>query len=68
MPLDIRFGRRSAKLANVLAYEAEVLALALGGLVRPSVPDRGHYPSLCPLDQKNGAISEMNAQVPLVSS
>jgi hypothetical protein len=68
MALDIRFGGRSAKLMNVLAYEAEVLVLALGGLVRSSVPDRGHDCSLTPLDQENGAISEVNAQVPFVCS
>jgi hypothetical protein len=66
MSLYIRFGWRSAKLMNVLTYEAQVVALALGGLVRSSMADRGHDSGLTRLDQKNGAISEMNAQVSLI--
>ena len=68
MPLYIRFGWRSAKLMNVLTYEAQVVALALGGLVRPSMADRGHDSELTQLDQQNGAIGEVNVQMPLIGS
>jgi hypothetical protein len=66
VPLDIRFGGRSAELADVLADESKVLALALGGPMGARPADLRAEASLTGFDEKDGAVGEVNAEMPPV--
>ncbi len=50
-------------MADVLADESKVLALALGGLARAWLADRDAEVILTGFDEKDGAIGEMNTEV-----